>query len=82
MVHSWLGAKFKQKKIQLSTTPDVPGVTHNLEKMVLENKADRSNHFTEEIQSILKTSSRESGPAGKLKSKLMFGGSQLWDKFG
>ena len=82
MVHSGLGDKFKQKKIQLSTTPDVPGVTHNLEKMVLENEADRSNQLTEEIQSILKTSSRESGPAGKLKSKLMLGGSQLFNKIG
>ena len=33
MVHSWLGAKFEQKEIQL-TTPNVPGITYNLEKIV------------------------------------------------
>ena len=82
MVHSWLGAKFEQKEIQLSTTPNVPGVTYNFEKIVLESKADRSNQLTEEIHSILKTGSLEPGPAGKLKGKLMFGGSQLCNKIG
>ena len=82
MVHSWLGAKFEQKEIQLSTTPNVPGVTYNLEKIVLESKADRSNQLAEEIHSILKTGSLEPGPAGKLKGNLMFGGSQLCNKIG
>ena len=79
MVHSWLGAKFEQKEIQLSTTPNVPGVTYNFEEIVLESKADRSNQLTEEIHSILKTGGLEPGPAGKLKGKLMLGGSHLFN---
>eukprot|EP00435_Cladocopium_sp_Y103_P025489 s1800_g6.t1 len=40
-VHFWLGAQFDQKKLQLSRTPTILGVTYNLDKMQLEIKSDR-----------------------------------------
>eukprot|EP00435_Cladocopium_sp_Y103_P070365 s1247_g35.t1 len=52
-VHFWLGAKFDQKKLQLSTSPTILGVTYNLEEMQLEIKPDRKEEISNEIDSIL-----------------------------
>ena len=81
-VHFWLGAKFDQKKLQLSSTPTILGVTYNLEKLQLEIKSDRKDEIASEIDSILKSGLLDPGSAGKLKGKLMFGASQLWGKVG
>ena len=81
-VHWWLGAKFDQKKLQLSAAPTILGVTYNLEKFQLEIKKDRKEDLTNEIDAILKTGLLDPGSAGKLKGKLMFGASQLWGKVG
>ena len=81
-IHHWLGAKFDQKKLQLSVAPTILGVTYNLERMQLEIKDDRKRDLTEEIGSILESDQLDPGTAGKLKGKLMFGASQLWGKVG
>ena len=81
-VHLWLGAKFDQKKLQLSSAPTILGVTYNLDSMQLEIKDDRKSELTEEIVSILKSDQLDPGTAGKIKGKLMFGASQLWGKIG
>ena len=81
-VHSWLGAKFDQKKLQLSVAPTILGVTYNLEAMQLEIKADRKDELSQEIDAILQSGVLDPGSAGKLKGKLMFGASQLWGKVG
>lgn len=44
-VHFWLGAKFDQKKLQLSSTPTILGVTYNLEKLQLEIKPERKDEI-------------------------------------
>ena len=80
--HFWLGAKFDQKKLQLSQEPTILGVTYNLCKMQLEIKKDRKEELVQEIDSILKIGLLDPGSAGKLKGKLMFGASQLWGKVG
>ena len=81
-VHFWLGARFDQKKLQLSDSPTILGVTYNLVKMQLEIKQERQTELTEEISSILTSGLLDPGSAGKLKGKLMFGASQLWGKVG
>ena len=81
-VHFWLGAKFDQKKLQLSTEPTILGVAYNLKLMQLEIKKERQEEITSEIQSILNSGLLDPGTAGKLKGKLMFGASQLWGKVG
>jgi hypothetical protein len=81
-VHWWLGAKFDQKKLQLSPDPTILGVTYNLRLMQLEIKEDRRRDLLEEIDSILKSGCLDPGSAGKLKGRLMFGASQLWGKIG
>eukprot|EP00913_Durusdinium_trenchii_P016762 g15755.t2 len=81
-VHTWLGARYDQKKLQLSTTPTVLGVTYNLDEMQLEIKPDRRLDLLSEIQAILDADLLDPGTAGKLKGKLMFGASQLWGKIG
>ena len=81
-VHFWLGAKFDQKKLQLSTEPTILGVTYNLDQMQLEIKAERREEITQEIEAIVKAGILDPGSAGKLKGKLMFGASQLWGKVG
>lgn len=81
-VHWWLGAKFDQKKLQLSSEPTILGVTYNLRDMQLEIKADRKKDLLDEIDSILHVGLLDPGSAGKLKGKLMFGASQLWGKVG
>ena len=80
-VHWWLGAKFDQKKLQLSSDPTILGVTYNLRLMQLEIKEDRRRDLLEEIDCILQSGFLDPGSAGKLKGKLMFGASQLWGKF-
>ena len=40
-VHTWLGAQFDQKKLQLSSSPTILGVTYNLDLMQLEIKRER-----------------------------------------
>ena len=81
-VHFWLGAKFDQKKLQLSRQPTILGVTYNLEEMQLEIKKERREELVQEIDSILEVGLLDPGSAGKLKGKLMFGASQLWGKVG
>eukprot|EP00435_Cladocopium_sp_Y103_P009665 s1508_g2.t1 len=81
-VHFWLGAKFDQKKLQLSSSPTILGVTYNLEAMQLEIKPDRKAEIAQEIDAILDSGLLDPGTAGKLKGKLMFGASQLWGKVG
>ena len=81
-VHWWLGAAFDQKKLQLTRSPVVLGVTYNLVEMVLEIKADRKKELISEIDGILESDMLDPGLAGKLKGKLMFGASQLWGKVG
>ncbi len=81
-VHWWLGAKYDQKKLQLSRSPTILGVTYNLEQMVLEIKPDRKKDLLDEIDAILQSDYLDPGAAGKLKGKLMFGASQLWGKVG
>ena len=81
-VHFWLGAKFDQEKLQLSSTPTILGVTYNLDQMQLEIKAERKAEITQEIDAIVHSGLLDPGPAGKLKGKLMFGASQLWGKVG
>ena len=81
-VHWWLGARYDQKKLQLSSAPTVLGVTFNLEDMRLEIKEERKVDLVEEIEALLKANVLDPGTAGKLKGKLMFGASQLWGKLG
>ena len=81
-VHWWLGAGFDQKKLQLTRSPVILGVTYNLVEMVLEIKADRKLELISEIDSIMENDLLDPGSAGKLKGKLMFGASQLWGKVG
>ena len=81
-VHWWLGAHYDQKKLQLSRSPTILGVTYDLEKMVLLIKDSRKAELLEEIDRILDVNSLDPGTAGKLKGKLMFGASQLWGKLG
>ena len=81
-VHEWLGAKFDQKKLQLSSAPTILGVTYNLESMQLEIKKERREEISVEIDGILSSGLLDPGSAGKLKGKLMFGASQLWGKVG
>ena len=57
-----------QKKLQLSRTPVVVGVTYDLIEMVLQIKEDRKKELNP-------------GSAGKLR-KLMFGASQVCKKVG
>ena len=72
-VHRWLGARFDQKKLQLSRSPTILGVTYNLEEMQLEIKADPKEDLVSEIDSILSSGLLEPGSAGKLKRKLALG---------
>lgn len=81
-VHFWLGAKFDQKKLQLSTEPTILGVTYKLDQMQLEIKAERREEITQKIEAIVKAGTLDPGSAGKLKGKLMFGALQLWGKVG
>ena len=81
-VHWWLGARFDQKKLQLSMGPAILGVTYNLVDMQLEIKPDRKLELVGEIDAILQSGLLDPGSAGKLKGKLMFGASQLWGKVG
>eukprot|EP00434_Breviolum_minutum_P034149 symbB.v1.2.030215.t1/scaffold3380.1/size79486/1 len=81
-VHWWLGAHFDQKKLQLARDPTILGVTYNLIEMTLEIKESRKKDLLEEMDSILESKLLDPGTAGKLKGKLMFGASQLWNKVG
>ena len=81
-VHTWLGARYDQKKLQLSDAPTILGVTYNLKEMQLEIKPDRKEELSGEIQSVLDNNALDPRTAGKLKGKLMFGASQLWGKVG
>ena len=49
----WLGARFDQKKLQMSEAPTILGVTCNLSAMQLEIKADRKEEIANEIDAIL-----------------------------
>ena len=77
-----LGALFDERKLQLSLSPVILGVTFNLEQLVLEIKEQRKQELLETIDSVLESGLLDPGLAGKLKGKLMFGASQLWGKVG
>ena len=81
-VHTWLGAKFDPKKLQLTSSPTILGITYDLCKLRLLIKAERKAELIEEIESILSNQVLSPGQAGKLRGKLMFGSSQLWGKIG
>ena len=81
-IHFLLGAQFEAKKLQLSSSPVILGVTYNLDSMVLEIKKERKEELVETIDSILHAGTFDPRSAGKLKGKLMFGSSQLWGKVG
>ncbi|CAE7520554.1 unnamed protein product [Symbiodinium pilosum] len=81
-IHFRLGAQFEAKKLQLSLSPVILGVTYNLDSMVLEIEKERKEELVETIDSILHAGTLDPGSAGKLKGKLMFGSSQLWGKAG
>ena len=83
-VRWWLGARFGQKKLQLSTEPThhLIGVTYNLVDMQLEIKLDWKAELVAELDAILQSGLLDPRLAGKLKGKLMFGASQLWGKVG
>ena len=81
-VHTWLGARFDAKKLQLGRSPTILGVTYDLAHMRLLIKPDRKQELLDELDAILKTGLLDPGSAGKLKGKLMFGASQLWGKVG
>ena len=53
-VHTWLGAKFDQKKLQLSTSPTILGVTYSLDEMLLEilNLVGRKSSLMRLIASV------------------------------
>ena len=72
-VNHLLGAKFDQKKLQLSPAPTILGVTYNLSECQLEIKAERREELTNEIDGFLTAGLLDPGSAGKLKGKLMFG---------
>ena len=81
-IHFLLGALFDERKLQLSLSPVILGVTFNLEQLVLEIKEQRKQELLETIDSVLESGLLDPGLAGKLKGKLMFGASQLWGKVG
>ena len=81
-IHSWLGAAFDPKKLQLCRDPTILGVTYDLQGMRLLIKESRKKELVEEIESILTSGLLSPGQAGKLRGKLMFGASQLWGKVG
>eukprot|EP00434_Breviolum_minutum_P005737 symbB.v1.2.005053.t1/scaffold291.1/size238869/18 len=81
-VHSWLGAQFGAKKLQMSEEPTILGVTYDLRSMCLRIKPSRKEELKDEIDSILRSSVLPPGQAGKLRRKVMFGASQLWGKIG
>ena len=80
-VHGWLGAKFDAKKLQLCFDPTILGITYDLVGMQLQIKASRKEELLDEIESILRSGLLPPGQAGKLRGKLMFGSSQLWESF-
>ena len=45
--HHILGAQFEEKKLQLSSSPVILGVTYNLDEMVLEIKKSRKEELTD-----------------------------------
>ena len=76
-VHTWLGARFDQKKLAALPLPHNFRGAYNLNLMQLEVKPDRKEDLVSEIRSILTSELLDPGAAGKLKGKLMFGASQL-----
>ncbi len=48
-VHFWLGAHFDQKKLQLSRSPVILGVTYDLLSVTLQIKDDRKKDLLEEM---------------------------------
>ena len=68
--HFWLGAKFDQKKFQLSRSSTILCVTYNLEQMQLEIKAGRREELVQEIDMILESGLLDPGSAGKLWGKV------------
>ena len=46
----------------------------------MEIKEERKEELKDQIDSILKAGELDPGTAGKLKGKLMFGASQLWER--
>ena len=81
-VHTWLGADFSEKKIQLSSKPTILGVEYDLMNNKLEVTEERRAELTAELQRHLSTRKISPGQAAKLKGKLLFAASQLWGKVG
>ena len=81
-VHTWLGADFSEKKIQLSCKPIILGVEYDLMNNKLEVTEERRAELTAELRKRLSTKKISPGQAAKLKGKLMFAASQLWGKVG
>ena len=52
-VHTWLGARFDPKKLQLWCDPTILSVTYDRNGMLLKNKPSRKVELEEEIGSIL-----------------------------
>ena len=44
-VHTFLGARFDQKKLQITTKPVILGVTYNLDDYILEIKEERKEEL-------------------------------------
>ena len=81
-VHRWVGAKFEEKKTQVSKAPTILGVVHDLDEYKIKIKPERKAALIDEIKKILEEGSLTPGHAGKLKGKLQFGAGQIWGKFG
>ena len=69
-VHRWVGAKFEEKKTQVSKAPTILGVVHDLDEYKIKIKPERKAALIDEIKKILEDGSLTPGHAGKLKGKL------------
>jgi hypothetical protein len=81
-VHSWLGVKFDQKKLQAGQQLEILGVGYDLQLGVLHIKDKRKVELSDEINQALRERKLSSGQAAKLKGKLMFAASQFWGRTG
>ena len=70
------------KKVQLKSRPAILGIEYDLLRQVLEITEGRKDELQKEIEQILKVKRLSPGQAAKLKGKLMFAASQLWEKLG
>ena len=66
-VHMFLGARFDQKKLQITTKPVTLGVTYILEDYILEIKDERKEELKDQSDSILKA-----GELGRASFRALF----------